>query len=155
MENDVLKREGRTSVKKKPTIKALKKKAWSLVSQYVRQREADEGGYVHCYTCSSPIHWKLEAQAGHAIPGRTNSVLLDDSICRPQCYGCNCMRGGMHHIFATKLIKENGLEWWEKKLTDARQVVKYTRSDLEEIIEAYKQKLHEIQIGEVILTNVS
>jgi hypothetical protein len=47
----------------------------------------------------------------------------------------------MHHVFATKLIKENGLEWWEAKLAQAREVVKFTRADLEDLIAAYKAKL--------------
>ena len=131
-------------MKKKQTLRSLKKKAWKLVSEFVRQREADEGGYVSCYTCGAPIHAKLEAQAGHAIPGRTNSVLLDDTICRPQCYGCNIGRNGMHHVFATKLIKENGLDWWESKLAGARQIVKYTREDLERAIEDVKRKIESL-----------
>ena len=130
---------------KKKTLKSLKKKAWSLVSQYVRQREADEGGFVSCYTCGAPIHAKLEAQAGHSIPGRTNSVLFDDSICRPQCVSCNVFRRGNYPIFAAKLIRENGLDWFEAKLAGARQVVKYTRTDLEEIIETYKKKLQTLE----------
>jgi hypothetical protein len=126
---------------KKKSIKRLKQIAWALVSEYVRRRDADEGGFGGCYTCGTPIHWKYEGQAGHAIPGRTNAVLLDDSICRLQCYGCNCGRNGMHHIFATKLIKEKGLEWWEEKLFKARQAVKFSREELENIIESYRQKL--------------
>jgi hypothetical protein len=126
---------------KKPTLKGLKKKAWKLCSEYVRRREADEGGFVHCYTCRAPIHAKLEAQAGHAIPGRRNAVLFDDSICRPQCRRCNIFMGGRYEIFAAKLIRENGLEWFEEKLAGARQIVKYTRSDLEEKIEDLKNKI--------------
>lgn len=127
--------------KKLKTLGSLKKKAWKLCSEYVRKREADEGGFVHCYTCGAPIHWKYEAQAGHSIPSRNNAVLLDDSICRPQCYVCNIRKNGQHHIFATKLIQENGLEWWEKKLEGARQIVKYTRADMEALIESFKAKL--------------
>jgi hypothetical protein len=130
--------------KKTPSLSALKKKAWSLCSRYVRLREADEGGFVHCYTCGFPMHAIQEAQAGHAIPGRHNAVLLDDSICRPQCYSCNCLKHGMHHIFATKLAQENGMEWWQSKLSGAKAVVKYTRSDLEALIETYKAKLDEL-----------
>ena len=124
---------------KKPTLSSLRKKAWKLVSQYVRKREADEGGFGSCYTCGAPIHWKLEGQAGHAIGGRTNSVLFDDSICRLQCRRCNVFMGGRYEIFAAKLIRENGLEWFEAKLAGARQVVKLTRSDLEDIINKYKK----------------
>lgn len=124
-----------------PTLGALKKKAWKVLSMYVRKRDADEGGFVGCYTCGAPIHHKLEAQAGHAIPGRTGAVLLDVDIIRPQCRRCNVFMGGRYEIFAAKLIRENGLEWFEQKLEGARRVVKLTRADLEDFIQNYKQKL--------------
>jgi hypothetical protein len=110
----------------------------------VRLREADEGGYVHCYTCGAPIHAILEAQAGHAIPGRHNAVLLDHEICRPQCRRCNVFMGGRYEIFTAKLIRENGLEWFEEKLLKARETVKFTKGDLLELIDNYKKKLEEI-----------
>lgn len=126
---------------KRPTIKSLKNKAWKLVSEYVRRRHADKGGFTSCYTCGAPIHWKLEAQAGHAIPGRHSAVLLDADICRAQCRRCNVFMRGRYEIFATNLIRENGLEWFEKKLSDAREVVKLTRADLEAVIGEYREKL--------------
>jgi hypothetical protein len=131
--------------KKKPTLRGLKNKAWKLVSELVRRRDADEGGTTQCYTCGTYLHWKYDAQAGHAIPGRHNAVLLDLDILRPQCYSCNCCRGGQHHIFATKLIQENGMDWWESKLEGAKRVVKYTRSDLEDLISKYQEKLEAIK----------
>lgn len=134
--------EGKGSLaKKKPTVASLKKKAWKVVSEYVRRRDADEGGFCGCYTCGAPIHWKYEAQAGHSIPGRSNAVLLDADICRAQCRRCNLFMGGRYEVFAAKLIRENGLEWFEKKLEGAREVVKLTRADIEEVIASYKQKL--------------
>ena len=131
---------------KKPTLKNLKNKAWKLVSEYVRRKDADEGGFVGCYTCGAPLHYKLEAQAGHAIPGRHGAVLMDIDIIRPQCRRCNVFMGGRYEIFAAKLIRENGLEWFEKKLEGSRRVVKLTRSDLEDIIEKYKTKLKELEL---------
>lgn len=131
-------------MKKKPTLKSLKNKAWKVVSEYVRRRHADEGGFTSCYTCGSPIHWKYEAQAGHSIPGRSNAVLLDVDICRAQCRRCNVFMGGRYEIFTAKLIRENGLEWFEEKLTRAREVVKLSREDLEQTIQGFKKKLEEL-----------
>ena len=127
-------------MKKKPTLAKLKKKAWKILSEYVRRREADENGMVYCYTCGERFHWR-DVHAGHAIPGRHNAVLLDTDIIRPQCPRDNIFMGGRYEIFAARLIRENGLEWFEQKLSGARQVVKLTRSDLEGFIESYKQKL--------------
>ena len=89
------------------------------------------------------MFWK-EAHAGHAIPGRHNAVLLDPEIVRPQCPRDNLFLGGRYEIFATKLIKEKGMEWWEAKLEGARAIVKLTRGDYEALISSYKQKLEEL-----------
>jgi hypothetical protein len=126
--------------KKQKTFKSLKAKLWTLFSEYIRRRDADEGGTVSCYTCGRLMFWR-DSQAGHAIGGRHFAVLFDESICRPQCPRCNVWMRGNYPIFTTKLIEEKGMEWWKAKLDGARQIVKLTRSDLEQMIENYKEKL--------------
>jgi hypothetical protein len=111
-----------------------------MVSEYVRRKDADEGGTVACFTCGELSYWK-ELHAGHAIPGRRNAVLYDVDIIKPQCARDNLFMAGRHDVFAAKLIKEHGLEWFEEKLSGARQVVKFTREDLEDLIACYKAKL--------------
>lgn len=128
------------SMKKKKSLRLLKAKCWRLFSEYIRRKDADAGGTERCYTCEGSHHWK-ELQCGHAIGGRHNAVLLDESICRPQCVRCNVFLRGNYPIFTTKLIKENGMEWWEGKLEGARQIVKVTRDDMEGMIQSYQQKL--------------
>jgi hypothetical protein len=68
-------------------------------------------------------------------------TLLDEEIIRPQDARCNIWGSGQHHIFAAKLIKENGMDWWEKKLQDSRQIKKWSRSDLLSKIEEYRGRL--------------
>jgi hypothetical protein len=51
----------------------------------------------------------------------------------------------MYPVFAAKLIREHGLEWFEQKLSGAREVRKYTRSDFEAFIDSFKQKLKELE----------
>jgi hypothetical protein len=125
-------------MKTKSHFRTLKNKCWKEFSEYIRLRDADEGGTTRCYTCSRPLFWK-EAQCGHAIGGRHMAVLFDADICRPQCYRCNVPMRGNYPIFTAKLIREHGLEWFEKKLEGSRRVVKYSRSDLEVLLENLKE----------------
>jgi hypothetical protein len=126
--------------KRQKSTSSLKRSLWKVFSEYVRRKDADEGGTVSCYTCDKLMFWR-DGQAGHAIGGRTNAVLFDDSIVRVQCVSCNVFRRGNYPIFTTKLIKENGMDWWEEKLANARKVVKTTRADLEQMISDYQEKL--------------
>lgn len=135
-------------MKKKPSLKSLKNKAWKLFSEYVRRKGADVGGTERCYTCGELAHWK-ELQCGHAIGGRHNAVLLDEEICRPQCVRCNVFMRGQYPIFTSKLIRENGLEWFEAKLISARAVVKISRAEYEDKIQDLKLRLAEIEASEL------
>jgi hypothetical protein len=128
---------------KHKTIGNLKKTAWDLLSKIVRLTHSD-GNTCTCFTCGKLMFWK-EAQAGHAIPGRTGSVLLDEEILRPQCVGCNVFGRGQYHIYTTKLIKEKGMDWWEKKLVEARQLRKWSRVELEETIKKYRERLNQLE----------
>ena len=135
---------GKAWAGKKPSLSTLKKKLWKVFSEYVRRKDADEGGTVACVTCGKLMFWK-EAHAGHAIPGRNNAVLFDEDIVKPQCPVDNIWKGGQYHIFATVLIKEHGLEWWEKKLDDSRKPVKYTHAEIEEMLKTYVGKLSDLR----------
>jgi len=86
-----------------------------------------------------------EAQAGHAIGGRTNQVLFDEEIIRPQCKRCNIFLQGNYPQFTTNLIKEKGLKWWEKKLEDSKKVKKFTKEELKNLCEYYENKLKELK----------
>lgn len=83
-------------------------------------------------------------QAGHAIGGRHNAVLFDLDLIRVQCVQCNVFLHGNYHIFTTKLIRENGLEWWEQKLANSRRIVKLTRLDLLAIREDYAARMEKL-----------
>jgi len=130
--------------RKSKSLGKLKKELWDLVSEFVRRKDADHNGYVPCYTCGTVRHWK-EQQAGHAIPGRHNAVLYDLDILRPQDVACNIFGNGRQHIFSTKLIKEHGMEWWDAKLAEAEKTIKYSRVDILEMTEAFKERLRELE----------
>ena len=141
-----MRQKPKTRKKPAPSLAKLKKTAWGLLSECVR-REASEyydSDYLGCYTCGAVKLWNDGMQAGHAIGGRDGAVLLDEEIIRPQCVRCNIMLHGNYGIFATKLIIENGMDWWEKKLSDSRQVRKWNRGELEAKCEEYKARLARI-----------
>lgn len=126
------------------TVRYLRKLAWNLLSRIIRQTAADHAGNVICYTCGEIHPWK-EIQAGHAIGGRHNAVLLDEEIIRPQCCGCNIFRRGNYPVFAAKLVREHGIDWWERKLEESHQLKTYTRGDLEALIESYRERLSHVE----------
>ena len=125
-------------------LSTLKKKAWNLLSECVRREAADRNGYVRCYTCGALSQWNRGMQAGHAIGGRSNAVLFDEEIIKVQCIHCNIFLKGNYGIFAMKLIKEHGQEWYEKKQSDSHRVIKWTAYDMKERINEYEKRLEQL-----------
>jgi hypothetical protein len=126
-------------------LKTLKNRAWKLMSEWVRRRDADEGGTTSCVTCRAPIFWK-EAQAGHFVGGRTNAVLFHPDLVHVQCVACNVFRGGNYAAYTLFMLDLYGREKVEEFLSLKHKTVKLTRTDLEEIIEKYKTKLKELEL---------
>lgn len=86
------------------------------------------------------MFWK-EAHAGHFVPGRRNAVLFNEDVVRPQCPTCNLWEGGAYHRYTLRMLKEFGEKRVLELLALKHEVKKYTRSDLDELIEHYKRKL--------------
>lgn len=126
-----------------------KKKAWKVFSEYIRLRHGSmfSSGDVFCicYTCGAQKHWK-EMQAGHGIGGRNNAVLFLEEVVKPQCVGCNVFGRGKYPIFTSRLIKELGMEEYDRILTLSQQTVKYTAMDYKAIAERYKQMLEHLKV---------
>jgi len=126
-------------------IQKQKKKTWKWFSKYIRVKHSDENGYCTCYTCGRVMKWNdRNCQAGHGIGGRTNNILFNEDIVRPQCYGCNVCGYGRLDEFADKLEKEIGRTKYKKILKSKREIKKYTEKELKEMEKHYKDKFFEI-----------
>lgn len=120
--------------KKLKTLRQLKKKAWKLISKYIRSHSADFAGWMTCYTCNRLTPWK-QLQAGHFIH---NKLDFDERNLRPQCIRCNHFLRGNLGIYAENLIATHGLDWVKKLRKDAQtKGNNYSRQELEEVIRKY------------------
>ena len=129
---------------KRGSVTSLKKKAWSLLSKAIRMEAADKIGIVKCVTCNCKKPWK-QMQAGHLIGGRTNGVLFDERGIFPQCVGCNMFKQGMGPEFTLFVVKHFGQGVVDELIQLRRTAVKFTRSELEEMLEGYQERINDYQ----------
>ena len=122
---------------KKPNKKALKNRCWKLMSEYVRRKDADFGGFVECFTCRKRLPWQ-EAHAGHYQHNRLDYDLRN---LRSQCAGCNTFRGGKLDAYTMRLIDENDVQFVQTLRADADRHLGYTYAELVEIEKDLKAKL--------------
>ena len=102
----------------------------------------DEKGFNTCITCGKKDHWK-NLQASHFIPGRRNSILFLEDNCHAACYACNIMRHGAIEDYYPFMLKTYGQDTIDKIKELKHMIVKFTREDLEKIIEQYSTNKNE------------
>ncbi len=127
------------NAKPKPKLRLLRlvrKQAWDLQSEWVRKTEKGI-----CFTCGDQRDWK-EQQAGHFI--HRNCLDFDLRNIHCQCVKCNKYLSGNLIAYTQKMLEvyDEGtiadLQWLSK------QVRKFSRSELEDLIFIYKQKIKEL-----------
>ena len=128
---------------KKKTYAQLKKLLDETHSIYIRREAADKDGIASCITCGIRKHWS-ELQAGHFISRVHLATRWLDVNVHPQCKPCNVFKHGNLIEYAVWMNENYG---WAA-IADLRDLkhkkVKYSRSDLQEMIDTYQTKLKDL-----------
>ena len=133
--------------KKAKTHAKLKKELDAVFSKYIRWYYADANGIVQCYTCHvrKPVK---EIQNGHFQSRKHTSTrwLHEKTIanCKPQCQRCNIWNEGEKWQYGKQLEAEYGVEAVEELVQLSHKSVKFSKADLEYLIDLYKEKLKAI-----------
>ena len=127
--------------KKTKTLPKLKKELQLIFNAYIRKR--DEG--KPCISCGQ----NKDLQAGHYFSVRMyDSLRLDEDNVHGECASCNCFNDSHLIGYGDNLINRIGIERLEELKQKAadykRNGYKWSRSELIEKIEYYKQKLKKI-----------
>lgn len=126
-------------IKKKSSnpLPRLKAKAQEAVNAYIRKRDS-EGGYFTCISCGR-VHPVSNMDAGHYVPVKGSDFLrYHEFNINGECKGCNGF-DEFHLIgYRKNLIEKIGLDAVEWLNENRRTVKKWTRAELEEIINKYK-----------------
>lgn len=114
-----------------------------VVSKYIRKREADKNGNVHCFTCNWVGHWK-QADCGHFISRKIYQLRWDVRNLKPQCKMCNQFLDGNIEIYSINLDREmpdlsNILK------EESRSISKMTQQDMKELLIDFRYKLKMVE----------
>lgn len=131
--------------KKLKSLQSLKRKAWSLFSLWVRQRDADHRGLNNCVSCGKVIDWK-SLQAGHFIPKSHGLVYyFHEKNVHPQCEYCNIWDKENAKIMYTQwMIGKYGVTILDELQELKKTPAKYSRGDYETLIELLKMRIEDI-----------
>ena len=130
----------------KPTLSQLEKKLDRIFSEFIRREDADEGGTNQCVTCGKYEFWK-DLDAGHFVKRQHRSVRWDERNVHPQCTRCNHFMGGRQDDMALYIVRLYGKDCLTELMQLKYQTKKHTRVELEEMIDKYKKKVEELNVG--------
>ncbi len=95
--------------------KALKAKAWTLFSKFIRNRDGNA-----CVTCSNSEAKGQRMNAGHYIHKRED---FNERNINCQCAYCNRRRHGNMSHYTIYLVKKYGVEFVEELLKKEREPI--------------------------------
>ena len=99
-----------------------------------------------CVTCGN--RYKAFGQgcahAGHFIPGRNNSILIDEKFVNGQCQICNRWKRGEWVKYETKMLYWYGSEAVEEVKARSQRTKPMKAYEWEEIEEKYKKLFKEL-----------
>ena len=117
------------------TLQDYIKIAQQVFNKYIRER--DKGSV--CISCQKK---PLKENAGHFYNANNHwSVRFDERNVHLQCEHCNTYLSGNLIYYRENLIKKIGFDEFEKLSVKAKETRKYSKEELKEIIELYKNKL--------------
>ena len=122
-------------MKKQKTLGKLKQAAQKIFNAFIRQRD-------EAYPCISCGEYK-PLQSGHYFPCSTHDgVRFDEDNVHGECAYCNCFNEGHLIGYGENLPGRIGVERFEalkQRAADYKKFGhKWSRSELEEIIQTYK-----------------
>jgi len=117
----------------------LVKKLDTVFSIYIRRRYAIND-ISECYTCNAKNIYKKQ-QAGHFASRRHYSTRWNEFNVQVQCYSCNICQQGMQFEFGKRLCSQYGNNFAENLMIESKKIVKFTESDLIDMIEYYNIKI--------------
>lgn len=115
-----------------------------IFSEYVRLRDADTNGYVRCYCCGYPVHWKL-AHNGHFMNRRHLGTRFDERNCHGCCVPCNTYNNGNLEAYEAHLINDYGETIMPILEMLKHTITKLSEMEIRELEIFYKQKVRELK----------
>lgn len=122
------------------TYAQLKSRLDAVFSIWTRRRFADENGMVRCITCQRLSHWK-DLHAGHFIARHHLAGRWLPENVHPQCPADNLFRKGAYPEYAAWGVNHYGQSWLTDMVALKRQSVKWSRTDLAQMVEDYTARV--------------
>lgn len=129
----------------KKSVASLIKEADEAFSEYVRRRDADQGGYITCVSCEARVPWR-QADCCHYIDRGQMVTRYNEMNAAAGCRECNRFFPVEHKVqFRYWLIRKFGLKGVESMVRQSRSLQKWMPFELEELTDFFRKKSKELE----------
>lgn len=116
-----------------------KSRAWYYFSKYIKARDGEK-----CFICGRIASGK-GLHAGHFVQAFGNqNTFFEETNVHSSCYNCNINKYGNLLEYRRKIIEKYGVGYDEELERRGRQHKQWSKRELKEIANTYKQKLLEL-----------
>ena len=128
--------QGKTKPVRLPSYAKLRKKLDRVFGAWIRRRDTLANGLGYCISCRqfAPL------QCGHFIKRQHLALRWDERNAHGQCLRCNHFLGGNEAEYYHALLKRYGQFTMNELMRRKHDNVKYTRTDLQEMIAKFSLK---------------
>lgn len=124
------------------TVQDYVKIAQQVFNKYIRLRDKGKP----CIACGSTNMKKINASHFYSAGGHM-AVRFDERNVHSGCEHCNTFLSGNLLQYRDNLLAKLGNDEFERLTEEAMKTRHYTREELKEIIDTYKKKIKEIEVG--------
>lgn len=117
-----------------------------VFSKYIRLRDSKPYGFrsFKCISCGRVLSID-QADAGHFIKRGNMATRFNEDNVHSQCIRCNRFQDGNYELFRKNLEEKIGSTRLAQLIQLGHSTVKYSNSDIEEMIKVYRKKINELE----------
>jgi hypothetical protein len=126
--------------KKPDSLSSLIKEADEVFSEWVRRSSADSQGYITCFITGERVYWK-DADAAHFVGRSKMATRYHERNVHATTRDSNRFDPDHQTKYYLKMDEKYGWQVRQEIEELSRSLMKFTRSDIIDIIDVYKAKI--------------
>lgn len=115
-----------------------------IFSEWVRRNEADESGYIKCFVTGERIYWK-DADAAHFMGRSKMGTRYYERNVHATTRDSNRFDPDHQTKYYLKIEEKYGWRGRQEIEERSKSLMKFTRSDILELLEIYRDKIKELK----------
>lgn len=119
-----------------------------VFSKYIRLRDSKVYGFKRfkCISCGG-LYGFDEGDCGHFVKRANMATRFNEDNCHAQCVYCNRFLAGNYDRYKKSLEDMLGCDKVEELIRLGRTTKKYSKSEIEDLIKHYRDKIKEYENG--------